>query len=154
MTYRAHGTAHGTEFDERGLTEEEATEYASSILDGDVDGTIEIEPEHRTRVVEEATVVARNSIRSVCDCGWYGTPFFADEYADARRDGKAHERETEVPSFDEVEAAGLDGTLRTKATPGPWTRREVDLAREANRRLAEDEFLRRPDGSIYGRRTR
>ncbi|HEU4865011.1 MAG TPA: hypothetical protein VFT76_02080, partial [Actinomycetota bacterium] len=124
MTYRVRGTAHGTEFDERGFpTAPEAAEYASLILDGDVDGTIEIEPE-------------------------------------------------DVPSFDEVEAAGLDGTLRTKATPGPWTRREVDLAREANRRLdsttrlgraivdatrnerAEDEFLRRPDGSIYGRRAR
>jgi len=47
MTYRVHGTAHGDEFDERGfLTEAEATDYASLILSGDVDGTIEIETEN------------------------------------------------------------------------------------------------------------
>lgn len=45
-TYRVHGIAHGTEFDERGFEDEdEATAYASSVIDGDVDSTVEVTPE-------------------------------------------------------------------------------------------------------------
>ena len=44
MTYRVHGTAHGDTFDERGFTTlDEATDYASDVIDGDLDGTIEVE---------------------------------------------------------------------------------------------------------------
>ena len=47
---------------------------------------------HSTHVTQEATVVSRDSVRAVCTCGWYGSPFLADEYGDARKDGKAHEK--------------------------------------------------------------
>jgi hypothetical protein len=43
MTYRVYGEAHGSSFDERGFTsEDEATRYASSIIDGDWEATIEV----------------------------------------------------------------------------------------------------------------
>jgi hypothetical protein len=50
---------------------------------------------HITRVVQEATVVSRRSIRSRCTCGWYGSIFTPDErdgYAEAAREGLAHEK--------------------------------------------------------------
>ncbi len=41
--YWVHGEAHGSNFDEKFATSQEATEYASSIIDGDVDSTVTIE---------------------------------------------------------------------------------------------------------------
>jgi hypothetical protein len=42
-TYRVIGTAHGSRFDERGFeTSEEAEAYASEIIDGDYDSTIDV----------------------------------------------------------------------------------------------------------------
>jgi hypothetical protein len=45
-TYRVIGIAHGERFNETGFTTEtEATEYASSVIDGDYDSTIRVERE-------------------------------------------------------------------------------------------------------------
>lgn len=41
--WRVEGTAHGAEFSEIFASELEATEYASEIIDGDVDATVELE---------------------------------------------------------------------------------------------------------------
>jgi len=44
--YRVHGVAHGSTFDERGFTSwTDATDYASSVMDGDIDSTIEVGPD-------------------------------------------------------------------------------------------------------------
>jgi len=39
----------------------------------------------------------------------------------------------DVPDADTVEAVGLDATLRTKTTPGPWTWDDVNAARQDTR---------------------
>ena len=40
--YRVTGEAHGSSFDERFSTESEATDYASLVIDGDLDSTVEV----------------------------------------------------------------------------------------------------------------
>lgn len=40
--YRVHGTAHGDDFDETFDRQADAIDYASTIIDGDVDATIEV----------------------------------------------------------------------------------------------------------------
>ena len=70
---------------------------------------------HVTHVAQEPTVVARDSVRARCSCGWYGTPFLANEYDEARRDGRAHERE-------ERGWAALDAVPCAHAIPGTCDR--------------------------------
>lgn len=60
MTYRVSGEAHGTSFDEGGFeTDVEAMAYASGIIDGDLESTVEITREDTMRpcgtLVDEAT---------------------------------------------------------------------------------------------------
>ena len=46
MTYKVIGTAHGDTFNEGGFAERvHAEAYASDVIDGDVDSTVEIIPE-------------------------------------------------------------------------------------------------------------
>jgi hypothetical protein len=49
---------------------------------------------HTAHVSQEATVIGRDSLRSCCTCGWYGTPFLNDPdgYRDAWREGREHQR--------------------------------------------------------------
>lgn len=48
---------------------------------------------HTSRVVQEATVIGRDSIRGRCSCGWYGTPFLPAEYREAWYEARDHARE-------------------------------------------------------------
>lgn len=46
MTYRVRGEAHGTWIDEGGFRSmDEACDWASRVIDGDTDSTVEVEPE-------------------------------------------------------------------------------------------------------------
>ena len=56
-TYRVHGEAHGSTFDESFDDEREATDYASLVIDGDVDSTIQVE---RVDESEHATYAELN----------------------------------------------------------------------------------------------
>jgi len=53
MSYRVSGTAHGERFNEGGFaTEREATDYASAIIDGDIDSDVRVETEGGELITE------------------------------------------------------------------------------------------------------
>jgi hypothetical protein len=67
MGWRVSGEAHGSRFDERGFTTwTDATDYASDVMDGDLDSTILVEPEQdatgRAMAGFVASVLDRGSI--------------------------------------------------------------------------------------------
>lgn len=67
--------------------------HASSDARGYVNARELHEQKHLAHVSQEATVLGRDSVRAVCRCGWYGTPFLPGEEQEAWRDGRQHERE-------------------------------------------------------------
>lgn len=66
--YRVKGTAHGEQFDAWGFhTEKAATDYASAIIDGDIDSDVEVLAPPDAAAIARADRQLRRELEAITD---------------------------------------------------------------------------------------